>query len=234
MFGKKIKGPIDLHMEENQFCAVWQEEARNCVHTLRVNAPSDHYTLLFQDGKCVGMPQENGGPLYPFSVDPRREGSRSDKKTFGSAKAVCISSTYEFRVPWGTNSKYTVFENGRAFDVGASGTFFVAIDGKDAGKNAQKFYRTMLSHGNAAEMDTKKIRDKLRDQFHLVIGEAIEKSLKTFGRPYDALIALTPSELRQISAILFKEVQTVFEDHGLAFTPGTINSLLGNLLIERH
>lgn len=234
MFGKKIKGPINLHMDENQFCAVWQADARDCVHNLKVNAPFGHYTLLFQDGKYAGMPQENGGSIYPFAIDPRKEGSRSDKKNFGSAKAVCISATYEFRVPWGTNSKYTVFENGRAFDVGASGTFFVKIDGTDAGRNAFRFYQTMLSHGNAAEMDTEKIRNKLRDQFHLVIGEAIEKSLKTFGRPYDALVALTPTEARQISAILFKEVEKVFQDHGLCFTPGTINSLLSKLIIDRH
>ena len=63
MFGKKIKGPINLGLEEDQFCNVWEADQKDCAYQLKIVTNADHYNLIYQDGKFLGRPLTNGGSI---------------------------------------------------------------------------------------------------------------------------------------------------------------------------
>ena len=233
MFGKKLKGCVHLGLEEDQFCAVWEGNQKDCSYHFEIVTNADHYNLVYQDGKFLGRPLTNGGSVYPFSFNPERQGSRSDKKQFNRTKVVCISSAFNFEMPWGAPD-FLMFYGGKAYSVGASGTFYVEIDPTDAGRNADRFYRKMLAHGDPSKMTTKTLRDKLLAAFQNVIGAKIEECLEEIDRPLAELVGLTSSEKLKISQAVYPKVKDVFADFGLTITKASENSIVRNLVIKEH
>lgn len=233
MFGKKIKGSIPLTLEGDQFCSVWEGNEKDCAYNVEIATNADHYNLVYQDGKFLGKPLTNGGAVYPFSFDPERQGSRADKKHFKRAKVVCISSSFNFEVPWGAPD-FMMFYNGKAYDVGASGTFYIEIDPTDAGRSADRFYQKMLTQGDPAKMTTKALRDKLLAAFQNVIGAKIEECLEEVDRPLSELVGLSSSEKLKISKAVYPKVKDIFADFGLTITKASENSIVRNLVVKEH
>ena len=235
LFRKKFKGSISLNLAEDQFCTVWEGKQKDCAYNFEVVTEASHYHLVYQDGHFDGTPLTNGGPIHPFSFDPRQKGSRKDKKKFRSTKIVCVSSAFHLSINWGVQDFLMFDKDGKPFDIGASGTFFVEIDPADAGKNANTFYHKLLTQGDPSRMTSKALRERLLPAFQNVIGATIENALKDFERPLSALIGLTPSDKIAISNAVYYQVKDVFADYGLTIVKqASKNAFLGNLVIKRH
>lgn len=234
-FRKKYKGSISLTLAEDQFCAVWEGKQKECAYDFEISTSADQYNLVYQDGKFLGTPLVNGGAIYPFSFNPAKKGSRKDKKKFKSTKVVCISSAFNLSINWGVPDFILFDEAGKAFDVGASGVFFVDIDPTDAGRNADTFYRKLLTQGDPSRMNTKALREKLLPAFQNVIGSAIEAVIAEIDRPLSALVGLSPKEKIAISNAVYYKVKDVFASYGLTIVKiSSMNSIVGNLVVKEH
>ena len=231
MFGNKIKGPISLKLEKDQMCTVWEGKAKECVFGLMANSNADYYVLWYRNGEFMGTPKPDGGVFYPFSYDPNTKGTRSQNKEFAFAKIVCISRAFNLEMYWGTPNRFLMFEEGKAYRVGASGKFFVEIDAKDAGRNADRLYRKLFSHGNAAQKNVEAVRDELRAVFLPVIGSVLQEHLIELNRPMSHLLGLSPKEMIEISEDIYAKVKDIFASFGLTISPASKKSIIGNLLI---
>ena len=232
MFGKKIKGPINPKLEKDQLCVVWEGEAKKCAFDLAVNANADYYVLWYRNGEFMGIPCQGGGIFYPFSHDPFDRGSRSKNKEFLFAKIVCISSGFNIGMFWGTPNRFLMFEDGKAYRVGASGEFYVHIDPSDAGRNADRLYRKLFSQGDASQKNVEAVRDELRAVFLPVIGTVLQEYLAELNRPMSQLIGLSPKEMVEISEAIYFKVKDIFADFGLTISLASKKSIIGNLLID--
>ena len=235
LFGKKlIKGSVELKLEENQFCSVWEGRSNEHTHDFCVDTNDDQYNLFYRDGQFLGTPTPNGGSIYPFSTNPIQQGSRADKKNFNRAKVVCITSTFNLKVFWGTKVPFVMIdpETQKPFSIGASGSFFIEIESSDGGRNADRFYRKLLTQGDATKMTTDALRDKLADTFINRVGAKIQEYLELLNRPLGNLVGLQPIEFLKISEELYPTLRDTFEDFGLTITPSSKSSLLSRLVVN--
>ena len=234
-FRKKFKGSISLALAEDQFCTVWEAKQKECAYKFEITTSSDQYNLIYQNGSNRGNRLPNGGTIYPFSFDPARQGSRKDKKKFTSAKIVCVSSAFNLSLNWGVSDFFMLDRDGKAYDIGASGMFYVEIDPADAGTNAETFYHKLAKQGDPSKMNTKTLREKLLPAFQNVIGEKLEEALAEFERPLSALVSLTPKEKIALSNAVYYKVKDVFAAYGLTIVKiSSMNSMVGNLVIKEH
>lgn len=234
MFGKKLlKGSIELKLNENQFCAVWEGKADACHHSFCVDTSADQYNLFYRNGQFMGTPTPFGGSIYPFSIDPREEGSRAQKKQFNRAKVVCISNAFNLKVYWGTKIPFTMIDipTQKPYTVGASGVFFLEIEHSDGGRNADRFYRKLLSQGDPTQMTTEALRDKLAEAFINRVGAKIQEYLEELNRPLSNMVGLQPSEFVKISEDLYPKLKDIFEDYGLTIAASSTGSILGRLVV---
>ena len=235
LFGKKlIKGSIELKLKENQFCSVWEGKANEYAFDFCVDTNSDQYNLFYRDGKFMGTPTPNGGSIYPFSVNPVKTGSRREKKLFNRAKVACISSAFNLKIHWGTKVPFLMIDQAtqKPYTVGANGVFFIEIEPSDGGRNADRFYRKLLSQGNPTQMTTDSLRDKLAETFINRVGAKIQELLEDLNRPLNNLVGLQPAEFVKISEELYPRMKEIFEDYGLTITKASSGSLLGNLIVK--
>lgn len=234
-FRKKFKGSISLTLAEDQFCTVWEGKQKDCAYNFEITTSADQYNLVYQDGKFLGTPLTNGGSIHPFSFNPAVQGSRKDKKKFKSTRVVCVSAAFNLSLNWGVPDFVMFDKDGKAYDIGASGMFYIDIDTADAGKNADTFYRKLLTQGDPSRMNTKALRDKLLPAFQNVIGAKLEEALAEFERPLSALVALTPKEKIALSSAVYYKVKDVFATYGLTIVKtSSMNSIVGNLVIKEH
>jgi len=234
MFGNKIKGPISLQLEKDQLCAVWEGNAKECEFGLMANSNADYYVLWYRNGEFMGTPKPDGGVFYPFSYDPDQKGTRMKNKQFSFAKIVCISKAFNMEMYWGTPNRFLMFEEGKAYRVGASGKFYVEINATDAGRNADRLYRKLFSQGDASQKRIENVRDELRDVFLPVIGSVLQDHLIELNRPMDQLIGLSPREMIEISEDVYSKVKDIFADFGLTISASSKKSIIGNLLISEE
>ena len=235
MFGKKlIKGSIELKLNEEQFCAVWEGRAEECSHEFCIDTNADQYNLFYRNGQFMGTPTPMGGSIYPFAVDPVQKGSRMQKKQFNRAKVVCLSSAFNFKIYWGTKIPFLLIDKAtqKPYTVGASGVFYVEIEPSDGGRNADKFYRKMLTHGDPAQMTTEALRDKLAEAFINRVGAKIQEYLEALDRPLSNLVGLQPSEFVQISEELYPKLKDIFDDYGLTIARSSSGAILSRLLVN--
>lgn len=235
MFGKKLlKGSIELRLKENQFCSVWEGQADACAHTFRIDTNADQYNLFYRDGRFMGTPTPYGGSIYPFAMDPTKEGNRSQKKQFSRAKVVCISSAFNLKVYWGTKIPFMMIdrETQKPYTVGASGVFYIEIEPSDGGRNADRFYRKLLSQGDPTQMTTEMLRDKLSEAFINRVGAKIQEYLEKLDRPLSNMVGLQPSEFLKISEELYPKLKDIFDDYGLTIAESSTGSILGRLLVN--
>ena len=235
MFGKKlIKGSVELKLNEDQFCTVWEGRAEECSHDFCVDTNADQYNLFYRNGQFMGTPTPFGGSIYPFSVDPLQKGSRLQKKKFNRAKVVCISNSFNLKVFWGTKMPFMLIDNesGKPYRVGASGVFYIEIEGSDGARNADVFYRKLLSQGDPSQMTTEALRDKLAETFIIRVGAKIQEYLESLNRPLSNMIGLQPSEFLKISEELFPNMKDIFADYGLTITLGSKGSILQRLIVN--
>lgn len=235
LFGKKImKGSIELRLKENQFCTVWEGRAEECSHDFCVDTNADQYNLFYRNGQFMGTPTPFGGSIYPFSDDPTKKGSRLQKNKYNRAKVVCVSNSFNLKVYWGTKIPFMLLdrETQKPYSVGASGVFFIEIEPSDAGRNADRFYRKLLTQGDPAQMTTEALRDKLAEAFINRVGAKIQEYLENLNRPLSNLVGLQPSEFLKISEELYPNLKDIFEDYGLTIALGSKGSILSRLIVN--
>ena len=235
MFGKKLlKGSIELRLNEDQFCSVWEAKASECSHEFCVDTSADQYNLFYRNGQFLGTPTPFGGSIYPFSLDPTTQGKRSHKKQFNRAKVVCLSSAFNLKVYWGTKVPFLMLDSAtqKPYTVGASGVFYLEIEPSDGGRNADKFYRKMLTQGDPEKMTTEVLRDKLAEAFINRVGAKIQEHLEALNRPISNLVGLQPAEFLKISEELYPKLKDIFADYGLTIAASSKGSILGRLVIN--
>ena len=235
MFGRKLlKGSIELRLAENQFCAVWEGKAEDCSHEFCVDTNADQYNLFYRDGQFLGTPTPFGGSVFPFAVDPTQKGTRSQKKQFHRAKVVCISRAFNLKVYWGTKIPFLMIDGDtqKPYRVGASGVFYIEIEPSDGGRNADRFYRKLLTQGDPSQMTTEMLRDKLAEAFINRVGAKIQEYLEALNRPLSNLVGLQPSEFLRISEELYPKLKDIFEDYGLTIAESSTGSILGRLMVN--
>ena len=235
MFGKKLlKGSIELKLNENQFCTVWEGKAEDCSHKFSIDTNADQYNLFYRNGQFMGTPTPFGGTIYPFAIDPRQAGTRGQKKQFNRAKVVCISNAFNLKVYWGTKIPFTMIDSAtqKGYTVGASGVFYIEIEPSDGGRNADRFYRKMLTQGDPSQMTTEMLRDRLAEAFLNRVGAKIQEYLEALNRPLSNMVGLQPSEFLKISEELYPKLKDIFEDYGLTIAPSSTGSILGRLIVN--
>ncbi len=205
------------HLDDGQFATVIELQAREISHKYPVEADQTKYTLLYRDGQFLGMPRPGGGPIYPFSKDPTRQGSRGYMKNFTNATIVVISKDSRLQVFWGTPEQFIIPDptTGQSYHIGARGVFFLYVDPSNAAQNANMFYRRCLSQGDSSHYDAERLRSFLSDAFSNPIGRELDKFLKADGRPFSAYQGLTPSECGDLSEALCSRVGDIFAHVGL-------------------
>ncbi len=237
MFGfkKKKKGPVEIKLNENQFCSVIEEKSEDCANTYCVIANSDTYNLLYRDGRFMGMPAPYGGAIYPFALDPTKQGSNGQKKQFRSAKVVCLSKDFNLKVYWGTETPFILEdrETRKAYEVGARGVFYVNIDPSDAARKADQFYSKCLTQRNAALFDAEALRDFLREAFIMHIGAKIQDYIEEKNRSISNYVGLMPSEILEISKELCPKMKDIFGSYGLSIvTEASSGAMLQGLVVN--
>ena len=235
LFKKKKNGPVDLKLEENHFSKILEVKAADVGNKYCITAQADHYNLLYRDGRFLGMPCPFGGSIYPFSLDPTKPGSGSEKKKFNSAKIVCISNAYNVKVRWGTKDKRILVDpvTKKNYFYGANGLFFVKIEEKDAALSADKFYRSVLSQLTSDNFTNDNLRDFLGEVFVPQIGSAIQKYINENNIALASFIGMSDDQLREVSRKICKEVINVFDKYGLIIVEvASCESILSKLIVE--
>ncbi|MBE6585866.1 MAG: hypothetical protein E7645_04975 [Ruminococcaceae bacterium] len=235
MFGKpKISGSIELRLNEEQFCTVWEGRAEECSHDFCVDTNADQYNLFYRNGQFFGMPTPFGGTIYPFSDDPTKKGTRHQKRGYNRARVVCLSKDFNLKVFWGTRTPFLMLDNttGEPYSVGASGVFYVNIDPSDAARNGDRFYHKLLTQGDPSQMNTEALRDKLAEAFLNRVGAKIQEYLEQLNRPLSNLVGLQPSEFLKISEELYPKMKDIFADYGLTIVKASSGSILGRLIVN--
>ena len=234
-FKKKKSGAVEIRLDENQFCSVVEEMSSEVTNKYCIIANSDNYNLLYRDGRFMGMPCPFGGAIYPFSIDPREQGTNGQKKQFRSAKVVCLSKDFNLKVFWGTETPFMLEDvhTHKPYEVGARGVFYVNIDPTDAARKADQFYSKCLSQRNAALFDTEALRDFLREAFIMQIGAKIQQYIEEKNASLANYVGLQPSEILKISEELCPKLKDVFGAYGLTIVPeASANSILQGLQVK--
>ncbi len=235
LFKKKKNGPVDLRLDENQFAKILDIKADDVGTKYCIIAQADHYYLLYRDGRFLGMPCPYGGAIYPFSLDPTKPGSGSQKKKFNAARIVCLSNAYNLKVRWGTKDRRILIDpvTQKNYMYGANGVFYIKIEEKDAARAADKFYRKVLSHYSGDAYTNEALRDYLGDIFVPQIGSAIQKYINDNHISLNTFIGMNDLQLREVSRAICKEVINVFDEYGLIIVEvASSESILGKMLVE--
>lgn len=232
---EKIKGSVVLHLEPNQFCRVWEHTAKDCAFGTHVIADADHYNLLYQNGKFLGLVQPDGGVIYPFSENPYKKGSLFKHGKIKSAKVVCISSAYNLNMSWGTVSAMLMYDrDGTPCYLGASGMLYLELNPGDGGRNADCLYRKLFSQEASDRMTVDAVRNKLKPAFIEVIGAEIQDHLENMNRPLAELKGLTPKEKLEVSKSAYENLKDFFEtEYGLTLTKANQKSIVSNLVVRK-
>ena len=229
LFKKRKSGMVEPKLNADQFCTVIEEKSDDVKKTYCILANADNYNLLYRDGKFLGMPQPFGGPIYPFSVDPTQRGSNGQKKSFYTAKVVCISKDFNLKVNWGTKTPFILedINTHKAYKVGARGTFYVNIDPSDAARKADQFYSKCLTQRNADLFNAEALRDFLCEAFIMQIGAKIQDYIEEKGRSLEHYVGLMPAEILKISEELCPKMKDIFGQYGLSIVgEASANSIL--------
>ncbi len=233
-FGKKKKdGSAEIILDEDQFCKVLKEHADDVKPSYYISTNSDQYTLLYRDGRFLGMPTPFGGPLYPFAKDPTREGSKGQLKDYKDAKIVGLSKDFEVKVHWGTREPFIMRDTatGNAYNVGARGVFYIRIDATDAARNADRFYSKCLAQRNAETFKREVFMEFFAEMFIINVGAKIQEYLEGLNLPLSDGIGLQPAEFVKVSNDLYPQVKDTFAQYGLTIVDSSKNSMLTGLNI---
>ena len=235
LFKKKKTGPVRVKLKEDQFCYVLEEESANVSHKYCMIADESHYTLLYRDGRFMGMPRPFGGAIFPFAVDPKEQGSKREKKNFYSAKLVCLSKDFNLKVNWGTIQPFMLEDpiTKKAYEIGARGVFYVCIDPSDAARKADQFYSKCLTQRNAELFNTDALRAFLSEAFIMQIGAKIQEYVDEKNASLANYVGLQPSEILKISEDLCPKMMDIFGVFGLTIVKeASRNSLLQGLIVR--
>jgi len=236
LFKKKKKGPIMVRLDEDQFCTVIEEQSEDVSHKYCVIADESYYTLLYRDGRFMGMPCPFGGIIYPFAIDPKNQGSKRDKNTFRFAKIVCLSKDFNLKINWGTQTPFVIEDpiTREAYQVGARGVFYLNIDPSDAAKKADMFYSKCLTQRNAELFNTEALRDFLRDAFIMQVGAKIQEYIEEKNVSIANYVGLQPSEMLKISAEICPKMSGIFGSYGLSIVKeSSESSILQGLVVTK-
>ena len=212
---KKIKGPIKPTLEDGIFCKSWSANEKDCAHDLEIIASKKFYNLVYRDGMFYGMPRPMGGPIYPFSKDLLKPGSRAEKKKHCDIEVVCLTSGSSLNVNWGVSEKLIRNKNGKNYFFNAHGTFYVEIDKADAAKNANIFYQKLCVQNDSNVMTDDALRDKLKAAFENRIAAVIEKMLLEMDGSLNSFIDVMASEALVLSKKVYYEVKDLFSEYGI-------------------
>ena len=216
IFGsKKIKGPIKIALEDGIFCKSWSANAKDCAHDLEVVASKKFYNLVYRDGEFFGIPRPMGGPIYPFSKDLLKPGSRAEKKNHDDVEVVCMTAGASLNVNWGVSEKLIRNKDGKNYYFNAYGTFYVEIDPADAAKNANIFYHKLCVQNDSNVMTNEALRNKLKAAFENRIAAVIEKMLLDMDGSLSSFVNVMASEALELSKKVYYEVRNLFSEFGI-------------------
>lgn len=229
-FNKKEAKPLAIYLDEAEMFRSEFFQASKMSKKQYFEADSDYYTMLKQDGKFLGYPLHQGGQLFIFSPDPTKEGSRSEKNSYRTAKVTVIRKNLKFLVDWGTppDSLYHIEDpiTKDPYLVGANGVFEVMINPDDAARNATQLYKEVLQeHTNYTTED---LKNRLRKIFLPKVGAGIEKMIVEEKRSLSNYVGLGPNDLDRVSERIFPTFKNIFASYGLTITNFTIGGLTVN------
>ncbi len=133
--------PVVPPIAEADFATVITVRARDVSRHYRIVADSRSYTLLYRDGRFMGLPCPEGGIFYPFSEDPSVMGSYRDKRRFDHARILILRRDFPLRVYWGTSEPFSVEDSqtGIPYTLGARGSLSVNLDPLQAAEGIDRF-----------------------------------------------------------------------------------------------
>ena len=235
-FKKKESGTETIQWRDDQFCAVIEKKAEDVSPKYCVIADESKYTLLYRDGSFYGMPRPYGGAIFPFAVDPKEQGSKGELKNFHFAKIVSISKDFNLKIDWGTQIPFKIEDpiTKEAYNVGASGVFYVNIDPTDAARKADMFYNKCLSQRKAEQFNTEALCDFLREAFIMQVGAKIQEYIVEKNSSLQNYIGLQPAEILKISMEICPKLSTIFASYGLSIVKlSSENSILQRLEVRK-
>lgn len=225
---KKKKAAATMQIGENKFCSVLEDRADSVTKKYCVIANADHYNLLYRDGVFLGIPCYYGGPMYPFSTDPKKRGSKKELKQYHTSKVVCISKDFNLKLMWGSPQAFNIEDpiTHQQIKVGARGMLYLNIDDTDAAMNADKFYNKCITQRKAENFDTKELVNFLREAFVIHAGVKIQEYIAENKIPMSKLKALSPIDMVQISKEIFPKFASIFESYGLSLVKSSCEGSL--------
>ena len=232
MFGKKIKGPLTIHLDEDQFCTTWSALQKNCAHNFHLNNDANYFNYIKQDGIFYTKPLI--GKVYPFSEDPSKEGSRRTKKTFDSVQVIVVSKGALLKMKWGCADVPMRGNDGTPYYVGAHGTFFLQMDLFDGGVQASKFITQVASQGDGNVTD-QKLREKLLEAYEAQVADAFQTALRESEYSFEDVMhfGLTPDQVLAISKSAYEKVKSIFSKTGFALHEFSANSIVDKTITIR-
>lgn len=233
MFGKKkISGSDEIRLGRDEFCKVLDMKAEDYTHKFCIDTDAEQYNLLYQNGRFMGMPTPFGGSIYPFAIDPTKQGSKHDKKKFNRARIVCLSKKYNIVINWGTRTPFMMIDKAtqKPYTVGAKGVFYLQIDPTDAARSGDNFYRSCVTQsGDTYNED--ELKAFLSAAFVNRVGGKIQEYLEKLDRPLSNLVGLQPSEMVKISEELYPQLKDIFAEYGLIMVESSSSGAILNGLI---
>ena len=232
-FKKKETKPLAIYLDESEMFRSELFQASKLSKKQYFEADSDYYTMLKQDGKFLGYPIHQGGKLFVFSPDPTKQGSRSEKNSYSTAKVTVIRKNLKFLVDWGTppDSLYHIEDpiTKEPYLVGANGIFEIMINPDDAARNATQLYREIFQEHN--DYTTEDLKNRLRKKFLSKVGAGIEKMIIEEKRSLRNYVGLGPNALDKVSEQIFPIFKDIFVSYGLTITDFAISGLTVNKVI---
>lgn len=234
-FKKKAPPPPVLKPDANHFATVLEVSSANASPRFFIETQGDCYNILYQGGKNLGMPIPEGGPLYPFSENPRVPAKPKDLKNVRTATVVCVSHDVNLEVPWGTQEPMLIRDpnNGEPYYVRAHGVFYVTIDPLDVVTGCDRYYSRVLKTRNPQEFDNAALRNFLLASFVNFIGAEMQKMIVEEKYDLSTFIQPQPDEILRISEAAFKRIYSVFDYVGLTITPLSKSSIVSKFTAEK-
>ena len=219
----KIKGITHLKVESDECVSVWEGKAKDCVRSFSVLMDHVNQYFLYQDGRLIEVNADLGLNIYPFSKNPQKKPGIFAKSACNHAKIVCVSTDFDQKLLWGTQSAVLVMdrETGKPCTVGGTGHLFYRIIERGANRFYQKLY---LAHGNSR---------KVNKALSGMIAEIFAGAVSASTYPLHERTGLTAEERSEISKVMMAQLKPVFSDYGMELLPISEISLVRNVVIHQ-
>lgn len=226
LFGKKKSAPITPRLDPDEICCIIEEISDNVDKSYCILSDPGTYTLLYRDGIYLGNPQPAGGPIFPFSDDPTKMGTNSQKKKYKIAKLVCITKDI-LSIPCGSPFPVIISDptSGKGYNLTVNGT--IRADFNYSDENARTFYETLSMASASDELDVSAVRNMCSDMISLRIAAAVQNYINENNMPAQDL--QIPINMMKVSEYIENSIDGIFDNIGLSISRGngfTVRSMI--------